>query len=191
MTITNRPGRNAGTIFFVLIAIFTAMHNADYFVKNLNLQPHPEGGWYKETYRSEGDIAVDRPPADFSVNRSISTAIYFLLEGKHFSAFHRIKSDEMWHFYEGGTLHVYVIHLNGLLEIIKLGKETDKGEMFQAVVPAGCWFASQPADEKSFSLVGCTVAPGFDFADFEMAKAGELVQQFPEHELLIRKLCRD
>ena len=113
-------------------------------------------------------------PERFTGDRHFSTAIYFLLEQGNFSAFHKIKSDECWHFYAGQTLHVYVLHDDGKMEIIKIGNDIAKGELFQFVVPANCWFASRPAAESDFCFVGCTVAPGFDFADFEMAEEKRL-----------------
>jgi predicted cupin superfamily sugar epimerase len=118
----------------------------------------------------------------------MSTAIYFLLESHHISALHRIQSDEVWHFYDGGPLDVFVIEPNGELRIIRLGRDMAAGEVFQAVVPAGCWFGSKPAPGSAFSLVGCTVAPGFDFTDFELADQSTLIAQFPEHEAVIRQL---
>jgi predicted cupin superfamily sugar epimerase len=166
------------------------MQHADYFIQKLGMQQHPEGGWFKETYRSEEGIEGDHLPPRFGGERSFSTGIYFLLKGDEFSSFHRIKSDEMWHFYYGGPLNVYVIGDKGTLEIIRLGNNLDEGESFQAVVKAGCWFASRPVDGNSFSLVGCTVAPGFDFADFELANADELAAQFPQQGQLIKDLCR-
>jgi predicted cupin superfamily sugar epimerase len=166
------------------------MYNAKYFVEHLSLLPHPEGGWYVETYRAPESILKQHLPPRFTGDRSFSTAIYFLLEGHHFSAFHRIKSDELWHFYYGGALNVYVIHANGELKVIHLGPEAGNGEVFQAAVKEGCWFASRPANSNGFSLVGCTVSPGFDFSDFEMAKADELMKEFPQHEEIIRELCR-
>jgi predicted cupin superfamily sugar epimerase len=164
------------------------MKPANYWVEKYQMQPHPEGGYFAETYRSNETIAKAALPARFSGDRSLSTGIYFLLENHHFSALHRIQADEMWHFYAGGPLNVYVIHLNGNLEIIKLGNNPDNGEVFQAVVPAGAWFGSKPASESAYSLVGCTVAPGFDFADFEMAERGELLTIYPQHEDIIRLL---
>lgn len=152
--------------------------------------PHPEGGWYKETYRSKGIIPFMGAAAGFIGDRNISTAIYFLLKSENFSGFHRIKSDELWHFYTGGPLNVYVIDKAGTLSIIRLGNNMERGEVFQAVVEAGCWFASQPAEENSFTLVGCTVAPGFDFQDFELAKKDELAALYPQHRTLIEKYCR-
>jgi predicted cupin superfamily sugar epimerase len=156
----------------------------------LQLQPHPEGGFYKETYRSEGQIAAGCLPPTFRGTRSFATAIYFLLQQGDYSAFHRIRSDECWHFYEGGTLLVHVINKAGKYECIRLGRNLQEGEVFQFVVPAGAWFASEPAPGVAFSLVGCTVAPGFDFADFEMADAGSLQHDFPQNKLIIERLCR-
>jgi uncharacterized protein len=161
---------------------------AQYYIEHLELQPHPEGGFYKETYRSKGKIAADCLPRDIERDRSYSTAIYFLLQQGDFSAFHRIRSDECWHFYDGGTVLVHVLHQSGEYSCTRVGKNIHEGEVFQYLVPAGAWFASEPA--SFFSLVGCTVAPGFDFADFEMAKKNELVKQFPQHENLIARLCR-
>ncbi len=166
------------------------MLSANQLVAYFKMLPHPEGGYYKETYRSEELITHNALPQRFTGDRSFSTAIYFLLEKGNFSGFHKIQSDESWHFYAGQTLHVYVLHNNGNLEIIKLGSDILNGEVFQAVVPAGCWFASEPAPDTDFSFVGCTVAPGFDFADFELAKAADLNKQFPQHEALINRLCR-
>ena len=162
---------------------------ADY-VAQLQLQPHPDGGYYSRTYESDEQIAAAALPARFDADRFISTAIYFLLEGTDYSAFHRIKSDELWHFYVGGGLHIYVIHPDGKGEILLLGNDLTNGYRFQQLVKAGCWFASKPANENSFSLVGCTVAPSFDFADFEMAKQEELLKLFPQYQEWIQQLCR-
>lgn len=163
---------------------------ARYYIEQLQLQPHPEGGYYKESYRSAMNIAASCLPKDIGGDRSCSTAIYFLLRQGDFSAFHRIKSDECWHFYEGGTLLIHVLHQNGEYHCVRLGRNIQEGEMFQFVVPAGAWFASEPAGSSFFALVGCTVAPGFDFADFEMAIKENLLQQFPGLESLITRLCK-
>ena len=160
------------------------------FISHFQMLPHPEGGYYKETFRSNGLIHKSALPENFSGDRSFSTAIYFLMEKGNFSAFHRIKSDECWHFYAGQTLDVLIIQQNGDLEIIKLGSNIVKGETFQYVVPANCWFASRPADDGDFSFVGCTVAPGFDFVDFELAHAEIISKQFPQHKNIIASLCR-
>ena len=159
-------------------------------INHYKMQPHPEGGYYLQSYQSSGRIPAESLPEDFSGSRPFSTAIYFLLEQGNFSAFHRIKSDECWHFYAGQSLLVYVLQPNGNLDIIRVGNNLEVGETFQYVVPANCWFASEPAPESDFSFVGCTVAPGFDFEDFELAKAAELVQLFPQHQPIIARLCR-
>ena len=159
-------------------------------VRKFQLLPHPEGGYYKETYRSAEQIPGKALPQRFPGTRSFATAIYFLLEKNNFSAFHRIQSDECWHFYAGDTLHVHVIHPDGVYELLPLGNNLAKNEMFQAMVPAGSWFASETAPGGNFSFVGCTVAPGFDFADFELARASALSAQFPSKRELITRLCR-
>lgn len=164
--------------------------SADYFIKHLQLQPHPEGGFFKEMYRSKGIISSQCLPSEFNGDRHYSTAIYFLLQQGDFSAFHRIKSDECWHFYEGGTLLVHIIEQDGNYSCIRLGRKVDGGEVFQFVVPAHCWFASEPAPGTEFTLVGCTVAPGFDFVDFEMADVGKLIKKYPQHHPIIKRLCR-
>jgi uncharacterized protein len=154
------------------------------------MQPHPEGGFFAETYRSPETILPDALPARFGGARAFSTAIYFLLESHNRSALHRIQSDEVWHFYAGGPLEVFVIDPDsGALSIVRLGNRPDRGEVFQAVVRAGCWFGSKPMAGSDFSLVGCTVAPGFDFADFELADRAEMLRQFPQHEAVIDLLC--
>ena len=162
---------------------------AEYFVKHLQLQPHPEGGFFKETYRSNGIISSEYLSPGFGGERNYSTAIYFLLQKEDYSAFHRIASDECWHFYEGGTLLIHVIDQGGEYSCIRLGRKLDEGETFQFVVPANCWFASEPAAGTEFTLVGCTVAPGFDFADFEMADE-KLMDEYPKLRSVIQRLCR-
>lgn len=166
------------------------MMEATQIIQKYQLLPHPEGGWYKETYRSEESIQVDALPERFSGSRSLATAIYFLMEANNFSAFHRIKSDECWHFYAGGALEIYIIDLQGNLSVVVLGQQIEQSEHFQFVVPANCWFASKPAPGVAFSFVGCTVAPGFDFNDFELANGTALAQQYPQHASVIKSLCR-
>jgi hypothetical protein len=160
------------------------------YVEQLQLIPHPEGGYYREMYRSGEWIPHSALPNRFQGDRVFATGIYFLITGKNFSAFHRIASDELWHHYAGGGLQVHVIHPDGRYELIRLGNRIAEGEAFQAAVPAGAWFASECAPDAEFALVGCTVAPGFDFADVELAKADQLSAQFPAREELIRRLCR-
>ena len=162
-------------------------HTAAYYLEKLALQPHPEGGFYKRSYESKEKVPHSGLPPRFIAARSISTAIYYLLEEGNYSAFHRIKSDELWHHYAGGTLLIHVINEHGKYSVTKLGKNLEAGEVLQFVVPAGCWFASEPAPGTAFVLCGCTVAPGFHFDDFEMATS-ELIAEFPHHAAIIQKL---
>ncbi|MEO6454977.1 MAG: cupin domain-containing protein [Ginsengibacter sp.] len=166
------------------------MVTAQQLIQRYALQPHPEGGWYKESYKSTAHISQNALPDNFNGARVFSTAIYFLLGQGNFSAFHRIKADECWHFYAGDPLLVYMIQQGGILDIIHLGNDIDKGQLFQYVVPANTWFASRPAPNSLFCFVGCTVAPGFEFADLELADAAELSLVYPEHEMIIKELCR-
>ena len=159
-------------------------------IQKYNLEPHSEGGWYKQTYKSNEEIGADALPERFGASRAFSTAIYFLLEKGNFSAFHRIKSDECWHFYAGEPLFIYIIEQTGELKIISLGSNYEKGQSFQYVVPANCWFASCPAPGSEYCFVGCTVSPGFEFEDFELADATELSVMYPQHKSIIIELCR-
>ncbi len=165
-------------------------NDARRWIEKLRLEAHPEGGYFQQTYKSALMLPQAALPAGFAGARAASTAIYFLLERKNFSAFHRLRSDEVWHFYAGESLLVHVIEPDGSYSAIALGRDLEAGQVLQAVVRAGCWFASHVTDWKSFALVGCTVAPGFDFADFEMAKREELAARYPQHRELIEQLTR-
>lgn len=160
--------------------------NAKEWIEKLKLLPHPEGGYYKETYRSKEDSEFDR----FDGKRSISTAIYFLLEGKDKSHFHRIQSDELWFFHEGETLEIFVLK-EDKIDVILLGKNLDQGEALQAIIPAGLWFGARVKDQLGYALVSCTVAPGFDFKDFELGKRKELLSLFPQHAAIVGELGYD
>ncbi|MFN4082235.1 MAG: cupin domain-containing protein [Bacteroidia bacterium] len=162
--------------------------NAEYYINKLGLTKHIEGGSFKETYRSKMLLPNNIIDSNFAGTRSISTAIYFLLEHNQFSAFHKIASDEMWHFYAGNTLTVYEIEPNGNLKKHLLGSNLDAGETFQCVIKAGNWFASRCEVINGFSLVGCTVAPGFDFEDFLLADRNELLALYPQHKQIITEL---
>lgn len=156
----------------------------------LDLKPHPEGGYYKETFRSDGKISDKSSSHHFPDGRHYATAIYFLIEKNNFSAFHRIKSDETWHFYDGDPLEVVEIDLSGNLMITSIGKNILQGETYQYTVKAGHWFASRVLHGGDFSFVGCTVSPGFDFNDFELAIRDELIQLYPQHREIILSLTR-
>lgn len=161
------------------------MRDASYWIEKLGLTPHPEGGFYRETYRSKVVLPQVALPVGFSGPRTASTAIYFLIGGENFSAFHRIRSDELWHFYAGSTLTVYVIDPAGVYSQLRIGD----GD-FQGFVKAGCWFGCRVEARDGYALVGCTVAPGFDFADFELADRAELTRRFPQHRQIIEQLTR-
>ena len=151
---------------------------ADYWIDHLSLQPHPEGGYYAETYRA---ASVDN-------KRAASTGIYFLLGRRDISRFHRIDADEMWHFYAGDSLIIHMIDPQGHYSSFRLGSNAEIGERFQAVVPAGCWFGAEVVMGGDYGLVGCTVAPGFEFSGFELADCEALTKQFPNHSQIIQKL---
>ncbi len=159
---------------------------AKYYIQKLELENHPEGGYYREIYRAAEMFSIDPPKK--SLKRNVSTSIYFLLDGSQVSKFHRIKSDELWHFYDGNSIKIHVIDEKGNLEEIILGKKTEEGEVFQAVIKKNNWFAAEVINKKSFALIGCTVSPGFDFSDFEFGEKEYLLEKFPEHKTLIQKL---
>jgi predicted cupin superfamily sugar epimerase len=160
-------------------------------VNHLQLEPHPEGGFFRETYRSSKNVPEAALPPRFGGDRSMATAIYFLLGPGDFSAFHRIRSDETWHYYTGNSpLIVHILEPEGGYRQIKLGSKPETGAVFQDTVPAGAWFASEPADAEGYALVGCTVSPGFDFRDFELADADGLSARYPLYAGLIRRMCR-
>ena len=154
------------------------MKTSKYWIDELELLPHPEGGYFKEVYRSSEEIDSGALPSRFKGNRSFCTSIYFLLEKGQFSAFHRIKSDETWHYYDGDPLTIYVINSQGKLDLFKLGLDPKNNFLPQVIIPANCWFASK--SNGDFTLVGCTVSPGFDFHDFTMANRDKLINQFPD-----------
>ncbi len=144
----------------------------------LNLEPHPEGGYFKETYKSLKKSRFVR----FVGKRSYSTAIYFLIPSGQKSSLHRIKSDEIWHFYLGGPIAIVEINPKGKVIKTVLGSNLAKGEVLQHVVPAGVWFGAYPNFGTEYALVGCTVAPGFDFKDFELGDKRGLLKKFPNAE---------
>jgi predicted cupin superfamily sugar epimerase len=173
-----------------LTFIMTKRHDAAYWLEQLRLTPHVEGGAFREVYRSELVIPRHSLPLLFQGDRNASTHIYFMLLKGQFSAFHRIAADEVWHFYSGDPLLIHEITHSGRLVTHRLGSDPDEATSLVTVIHAGSWFASALADGAEYALVGCTVAPGFDFADFELAERDVLVNQYPEHMALIRRLTR-
>src|SRR3972149_3402367 len=138
------------------------MHSkAQKYIKQLQLKKHPEGGYFKEVYRSGEIILPEHLPKRYKQSRNFSTSIYFLLEGRQFSAFHLLQTDELWHFYNGSSVILYIINQNGELTIKKLGRGKDSE--LQLAIEKQNWFAAEVENKKSFSLFGCTVAPGFEF----------------------------
>lgn len=158
----------------------TRMATAQELVERYALLPHPEGGFFRESYRSAEQVDLPRG------RRSASTAIYFLLPRGTKSRLHRIKSDEVWHFYLGGPLRLTVLSEEGAESTVVLGPDAAQGQLLQFVVPAGSWFGGRP--EGDYAFVGCTVAPGFDFADFELGERAELVARYPKARAVIEAL---
>jgi len=164
------------------------MNRAPYWISTLGLEKHPEGGYFRETYRSDSIIGPCCLGVAYEGNRSASTAIFFLLTGKDFSALHRIRSDEIWHFYAGTSMALHIIHSDGEYQNILLGNRPEAGERFQAMIRAGAWFGAVLNDPAAYALVGCTVAPGFDFRDFQMGRRDELMRLYPKHQTIIEML---
>jgi predicted cupin superfamily sugar epimerase len=161
--------------------------NANYLIENLELTKHPEGGYFKEVYRSAENLG--QLPARFSGERSTATSIYFLLNENDKSHFHKIRSDETWHFYSGSSAIIHMINKNGEYSKVVVGPNISEGEVFQFTIPYSVWFAAELVEKSSFGLFGCTVAPGFDFQDFELARADELKKLCPVEKDLIVKFC--
>jgi len=161
--------------------------NAEYYIEKLGLTKHPEGGYYKEIYRAAESIEKSALPARYNSARNVSTAIYFLLNKSDKSHFHKLNSDELWHFYDGTSLTIHMITEEVEYTVQRLGRNLEHGEVYQCVIPKGTWFAAEVDDKKSFTLIGCTVAPGFDFADFTLAKRNDLIALFPGHKKLIEQ----
>lgn len=146
------------------------MQTIDSLVNDLKLLPHPEGGFYREMYRSPTIVN-----ANDLAQKSAYTSIYYLLSGDDFSSWHRIKSDETWYFHGGGDVIIYFFDLNKALQTIQLGLDS---KCLQATIPANTWFAAKPISQNSFCLVSCAVAPGFEFTDFEIGQRDSLLNEF-------------
>ncbi|NTU57684.1 MAG: cupin domain-containing protein [Chlorobiaceae bacterium] len=166
------------------------MRKAEFWILRLGLERHPEGGWYRETYRSDGSYDFDGN-SPFGSPRSFATAIHYLLEQGERSRLHRILSDELWFFHAGSPLEVHLFPETGAPSSFTLGDSPDEGQVLQAWVPAGCAFGAQmneALDEGKFSLVSCVVSPGFDFRDFTFVDRELLIAQHPGHEKIITAL---
>jgi predicted cupin superfamily sugar epimerase len=166
-------------------------YSASEIINKLELEKHPEGGFYKETYRGEMNLSREAIDTKYNSDRNVCTAIYFLLTSENFSAFHRINQDEIWYFHTGSAIHLHVISERGDYKSYRVGNDIMNDEQLQVVVRGGDWFAAEVINSDSYSLISCSVAPGFDFADFELANRDKLINQFPQHEALIRSLTRN
>jgi len=164
------------------------MKTIDTIISILDLQAHPEGGYFKETYRSKGIIKTSSLDNSFSGERNYCTSIYFLLTSDSFSAFHKINQDEIWHFYDGSPILLHTISPDGDYNTITIGKDIYNNETLQYVVPGGWWFAAEVIELNSYSLLGCTVAPGFHFDDFVLESEAVLAAMFPKHKAIIARL---
>ena len=164
--------------------------DATEIIKHFKLKKHPEGGYYKEVYRSENTIDKNCLDNSFSGDRNYCTSIYFLMTSENFSAFHKINQDEIWHFYKGTALKLHMISPDGKYSFVNIGSDFQNNDVFQFTVPAKHYFAAEVIKKNSFAFVGCTVAPGFDFDDFYLPKRDELLNQFPNHKDIITKMTR-
>ena len=157
--------------------------DAKYFIDQLNMQAHPEGGYYVSTYSGEHKVNTR------GVELPVYTSIYFLLHSHDISHLHRLKSDEVWYYHGGSALTVHMIHEDGTYEAKKLGLNIDAGETPQVLVPKNTIFGSSVDEENTYGLVGCMVAPGFDFADFELFAQKDLLVLYPQHKEIITKMA--
>ena len=162
--------------------------SAKEIINHFNLTEHPEGGFFKEVYRSKEEILSKNLDERFIGNRNYCTSIYFLLTSEKFSAFHKINQDEIWHFYKGSSLKLHLISPEGAYSFIIIGDDFINNEVFQFTVPANYYFAAEVINKNTFSFVGCTVSPGFDFRDFKLPSCKELTEEFPNHREIIKKL---
>ena len=166
------------------------MQTKEYWVEKYQLLPHPEGGFYGEVYQSEEMLPSEALPSRFAGSRKMGTGIYFLIDSENFSAFHRLQADEIWHHYTGATVTLHFIDPQGHFFQRRVGSDPESGALFQVLAPSGHWFAATVDSPGAYALTGCTMAPGFDFEDFELARREQLIMQFPRHEALIRRLTR-
>lgn len=162
---------------------------AEYWIEKLNLQVYPRGGCFRETYRASEVIPPEALPERYDGARAFSTTIYFLLQAGQVSPLHRLKSDEGWHFYAGSALCLHLFDPDGSYTPVVLGPDFDQRQVFQAVARRGCWFGATLEQPEGYALLGCTVAPGFDPSDFELAERDEMLRLYPEQAALIERLA--
>lgn len=154
----------------------------------LGLVPHPEGGFFRETWRAPEAVGQEGLPPRFPGPRALGTAIIYLLRAGDHSRLHRLHADEVWHLYDGGPLHLHVLEPGAGYRRLALGRDIVRGESPQCVVPHGAWFGAEPAEGVAFVLAGCTVTPGFEYEDFELGERTALLTAFPAHHALVERL---
>ena len=163
--------------------------NAEEIIRLLGMEPHPEeGGYFVQTYKSEEVIATKALPHRYGSKRSYGTAIFYLLTPDTFSQLHRLESDEIFHFYLGDPVTMLQLHPDGSTNVVTLGHDIRSGQQLQVVVPRGTWQGSLLNEGGDFALLGCTVAPGFEYSDYESGSRGDLLKEYPEQEELITRL---
>lgn len=164
--------------------------DAQQIIDLLGLQPHPEGGYFAETYRADDRLGTRTLSGRYPAPRPVSTAIYYLLTPDSFSEMHRLRSDEIFHFYLGDPVEMLRLWPDGAADVVTLGTDLLAGMRPQVLVPRGVWQGSRLRSGGRFALLGCTVAPGFDYADYEAGRRDELLYLFPDHQDMIRALTR-
>lgn len=165
------------------------LKDANYWIKQLKLQPHPEGGHYTETYKSQ-IYSSNSELNNCVTNKHCSSLIYFLLKDNEYSAFHKLNSDEVWIYNSGGSVNIYIIDSSGKLTIEKFGSNIENGDNLQVFIPANSWFAAELINKTDYSLMSCLVSPGFEWNDFELGKSVMLELKFPKYKTLFEKLCK-
>jgi hypothetical protein len=171
-------------VTFELNSLCVNIQNADYWISHLNMIPHPEGGYYKEVFRSRIEV-LKKGSSD---EKQALSSIYYLLQGTDYSGFHRLASDEIWYYHQGESLFIYELTAMGLLKTLELS-DRETGDL-SVVIEAGSWFAAGIPSGMGFSLVSCAVAPAFYFSDFEIAKRNKLKQLFPQYARIVERFCR-
>lgn len=163
----------------------TQQDDLSVLIARLDLRPHPEGGYYRETFRSDATVQAA------GIARAAATSIYYLLADGAYSAWHRIDADETWYFHAGAPLSLHVLRPDGQLLTHRLGSPGQRdGAVFQATVPAGCWFAAELDDLGTYTLVGCAVAPGFEFSGFQLARLDDIQPAIGRHGAWVLRLLK-
>lgn len=163
------------------------MHSAEFWIQHLDMKPHPEGGFYRETYKSGIEISNSVLPHGFPGPRRLVTSIYYLLRSGEISRLHRLRSDELWYYHFGSSLKIIMINQEGQKTSKILGSRPDRAEHLQILIPAGTIFAAEITEQNSYSVFGCMVSPGFEYQDFELFNKEDLIQAYPKHASIIER----